>query len=626
MIGTDTYHIVIELDSTAAANDYRISSVFVKDINQPSELSMVRDLEPLKGSYVGEGVIRLYREFEVDEASSRTLIDGDDTMVCIAAVPTYFTATDLLGFLGKANLEHITHIRILKSEKPNRFLVLIKFAGPLEAAKFQHVYNGKAFNSMEPETCHALFVRTILLDGVVHNSGAEGRESSVIVDEEEEKDEEDLYGLTERREASLIPFLLDDPFTTTSREKKRIQDDIETERLVELPTCPVCLERMDSSVTGLLTIPCQHTFHCQCLSKWRDDSCPICRYSINVSNQKVRRSVRRLLEFRRSSSTTLLAPGTSLTMTTATTQASPGLSSSILPPVVEDHCSQCQEVNNLWICLICGNLGCDRYAPQQHSLNHFIATGHCFAMELETSRVWDYVGDNYVHRLVANESDGKLVELPEKISNVSPGNRAFGESGLISAGFGSNANHQLQLQNPKLASSIGEDFDKIDEVGFEYSQLLIDQLASQREHYEEILKQNGIDTLQAGASRQAPTNLPLLEAKVDELSDKLSTLTTSVIPKLEQKLRHKDDKITKLSRELNESTSLNEGLSSKVDHLTEANKSLELANQDLGEQVKDLMFFLETQEKFKDRPDDERDGQVVIQRRSGNSKSRRKKK
>ena len=38
----------------------------------------------------------------------------------------------------------------------------------------------------------------------------------------------------------------------------------------ELPTCPVCLERMDSAVTGLITVPCSHTFHCMCLSKWGD--------------------------------------------------------------------------------------------------------------------------------------------------------------------------------------------------------------------------------------------------------------------------------------------------------------------------------------------------------------------
>ncbi|CCJ31567.1 unnamed protein product [Pneumocystis jirovecii] len=52
-----------------------------------------------------------------------------------------------------------------------------------------------------------------------------------------------------------------------------------TLRLRELPTCVVCLERMDASVTGLLTILCQHTFHCQCLSKWGGNICPVCRYS-----------------------------------------------------------------------------------------------------------------------------------------------------------------------------------------------------------------------------------------------------------------------------------------------------------------------------------------------------------
>lgn len=43
--------------------------------------------------------------------------------------------------------------------------------------------------------------------------------------------------------------------------------------MYELPTCPVCLERMDSAVTGLITVPCSHTFHCACLSKWGDSRC-----------------------------------------------------------------------------------------------------------------------------------------------------------------------------------------------------------------------------------------------------------------------------------------------------------------------------------------------------------------
>lgn len=30
---------------------------------------------------------------------------------------------------------------------------------------------------------------------------------------------------------------------------------------------------------------------------------------------------------------------------------------------------------------------------------------------MDTQRVWDYVGDNYVHRLIQSKTDGKLVEL-----------------------------------------------------------------------------------------------------------------------------------------------------------------------------------------------------------------------
>ena len=68
-------------------------------------------------------------------------------------------------------------------------------------------------------------------------------------------------------------------------------------------------------------------------------------------------------------------------------------------------------VQDLWICLICGHVGCGRYRAK-HSIDHWKDSGHVYALELETQRVWDYVGDGYVHRLIQSKTDGKLVEVP----------------------------------------------------------------------------------------------------------------------------------------------------------------------------------------------------------------------
>ena len=105
---------------------------------------------------------------------------------------------------------------------------------------------------IQPETCHVVFVTSVTFQA----------SSTTHLD-------------------TIFPFI-DDPFlppTAPSPSDPTRPAPPPTPALRELPTCPVCLERMDASVTGLLTILCQHTFHCQCLTKWGDGSCPICRYS-----------------------------------------------------------------------------------------------------------------------------------------------------------------------------------------------------------------------------------------------------------------------------------------------------------------------------------------------------------
>jgi hypothetical protein len=55
--------------------------------------------------------------------------------------------------------------------------------------------------------------------------------------------------------------------------------------------------------------------------------------------------------------------------------------------------------------------GCGRYRAG-HAHTHWLTSSHCYALELESQRVWDYAGDNYVHRLIQSKTDGKLVEVP----------------------------------------------------------------------------------------------------------------------------------------------------------------------------------------------------------------------
>lgn len=49
---------------------------------------------------------------------------------------------------------------------------------------------------------------------------------------------------------------------------------------------------------------------------------------------------------------------------------------------------------------------------------HYVETQHCYSMHLGNNRVWDYVGDNFVHRILMNKGDGKLVEGESEKSEV----------------------------------------------------------------------------------------------------------------------------------------------------------------------------------------------------------------
>ncbi|KAK2463669.1 hypothetical protein APHAL10511_004420 [Amanita phalloides] len=493
----------------------------------PAQAAFVPDKHTKSGSTnLPEGVVHIFRD-SASVISSETLdaapsasrdADCDGIMVGVLAVPSWMTPSDFLAFVAPAS-EGMSHIRIIHDTAPNRSIAVIKFTNPPEASEFSEAYNGKPFDHMQPEICHVVHVLSVQIQ----------------------------------------------PDDLVSQATSRLSSS-QGSSMYELPTCPVCLERMDSAVTGLVTVPCSHTFHCMCLSKWGDSRCPVCRYSQNLL----------------SSHPPSVSSRSSVPIPFAN-PATPSLSS----------CSACSSTTNLWICLICGNIGCGRYG-RAHAHSHYQATTHLYALELETQRVWDYAGDGYVHRLIQNKSDGKLVELPSAASSTT--------AGIV--------NREGNL-GPSQADALTAE--KIEAIGIEYSYLLTSQLDSQRLYYEEQMKRlkqqmdemnKQLDNLMSDMEHERAER-----KERDERRRKEEEFRTAKVEQEKIKAEQRAQKMTQLARQfekdLKDERAVSEGLMENLAKMREQAESAkkdkdedEEKIRDLQDQLQDVMFFLEARDKI----------------------------
>lgn len=314
-----------------------------------------------------------------------------------------------------------------------------------------------------------------------------------------------------------------------------------TPDLFELPTCPVCLERMDES-TGLLTILCQHVFHCSCLQKWRGSGCPVCRYTQDDLGKRFQ------------------AKGEDT-----------GL----------NECSTCRSDANLWVCLICGNVGCGRY-DAAHAFAHYEQTSHCFAMDLNTQRVWDYASDGYVHRIMQSKTDGKLVQLP------------------------STPAHAIRASEDDFDDYVPRE--KLENIGLEYTHLLTSQLDSQRMYFEEILERAADKTSEATrAAEEAIEADKAATQKGATLQAAHDNLIREIIPALERdreravrRAEKFESMARKMEKEWREEKAMSGSLLENLKRLSEEVERLKGEKIELEEQNRDLGFFISGGEKLRE--------------------------
>ncbi|XP_063989228.1 BRCA1-associated protein [Diachasmimorpha longicaudata] len=418
---------------------------------------------------VTKGILHLYKEEKLTEKHSAA--DRSHT-ICILSVPATMTCHDLLTFTAACH-QDIQHFRILRDNSPNQYMALITMRSSAAANEFYETFNGAPYNSLEPDVvCHMVFVSRV---EVADNGMA-------------------LAGH------------------------------------IELPSCPVCLERMDESVDGILTILCNHTFHSSCLVKWGDISCPVCRYAQTPE------------------------------------------------PVADSHCMECAAGTSneaLWICLICGHIGCSRY-HQGHAFEHYRDTHHCYAMQLGNNRVWDYVGDNFVHRLL-QDKDGKMVEGGQEPTK--------GEGAAVD--------------------------EKVDAVQLEFTYLLTSQLETQRQYFEDRL--NRIEQRSSSEIGELREKLNSISDENSHIKEKIIALTKEKLS-LEKRLQTSTTKLNQSQSELSEERELRQALQLNQtswqtkhkqlqDELKESKNTRDKEIQDLKEQIRDLMFFLEAQKQIENLTD-----------------------
>ncbi|XP_024021874.1 BRCA1-associated protein [Morus notabilis] len=344
------------------------------------------------------------------------------------------------------------------------------------------------------------FIQHILEMRIVRNDGMEDRYSILIRFDSQDSTDNFYKHFNGTRFSSLeaevccVLFTVDVQYTGSIEHTQASPASS-----AEQPTCPVCLERLDQDTSGILTTICNHSFHCSCISNWTDSSCPVCRYC----QQQPEKSI----------------------------------------------CAVCQTSENLWMCVICGNVGCGRY-KEGHAIRHWKETQHCYSLELDTRRVWDYAGDNYVHRLIQSKTDGKLVALNSHCHHTNDG---CGSCDCVDSEFSD------ALLNSKVEAIVNE-----------YNELLTTQLENQKLYFESLLedvKEENEREISIAVEKALALRLQKMQAKLDRCLKEKSILDdlnenllknqeiwTEKISQIEERekraLKLKDDKIRALEEQL----------------------------------------------------------------------------
>lgn len=298
--------------------------------------------------------------------------DGTPTQtLCVLDIPDYISINELWHFLTSTpdssscsaftlsqalpgTATGIVAIKLLRNTSAaDKYAAIIVFDSKAKATNFLSMHNGKRFVSLgSPDTCIMFYV-----------------------DKVDIPDKLDCFG----PEITLNKLFTPNNSSNSSSSSKVTRQQSDS-------TCSFCTEviRIEDPYPILITL-CGHCFHAECISRWTNGWCPLCRCHLQPLMEEER-------EEEEKEATACSVCG-------------------------------CNNPSSLWECLFCANVGCDK-CMGPHASAHYEQTEHLYAFNIESKLVWDFIKGDYVRRIVLNKTDGKPVEVDskdEKIANIEAG-------------------------------------------------------------------------------------------------------------------------------------------------------------------------------------------------------------
>ena len=267
-----------------------------------------------------EGKIELYKLYSKNISLTNTIetfrflpINRTKSLLLIN-LPEDVSLDYFINYIGN-EIEKIRNITIITEPITKFKSLIIQFFEQDMADNFYYHYKVRSIKENKSEFLYLIFLRNI------------------------------IYLNEEQSKTNMIEI-------NTNKEEEKEEDEY---TLIQIPTCPLCLEKIEASNSGIETV--LDNFPCERWTNYKN-ACKVCN--------KLSPSVIKLLT-----------------------------------------CEKCNNKTSLWCCLICGNIGCSRY-QNGHAVTHFNDTKHNYSLELESQRIWDYSLDKWVHRLIIGQNSSPI--------------------------------------------------------------------------------------------------------------------------------------------------------------------------------------------------------------------------